>query len=89
MNEQLLQLFRGRIRNPRAWRTIYRAVHSYSPAALQNPFAVGELVDWIAAYLHIRITARERAAAIRWIVSQRLNPHNHRDRGRIAALLYS
>lgn len=76
LDPRLLNTFRSRIANPMYWRRTHRILRSYSRADLANPGGAGALVDHLCGALNTPISAGQRANAVNWIVSQRIDPQH-------------
>ncbi|GEO26903.1 hypothetical protein AAC03nite_26880 [Alicyclobacillus acidoterrestris] len=61
---------------------------SYNYAALQDPYAVGCMIDRLCTACRDKLTPAQRAAAIRFVISQRCNPANPRHRARMRRMVF-
>ncbi|WP_206922637.1 hypothetical protein [Alicyclobacillus suci] len=57
-------------------------------AALQDPYAVGCMIDRLCTACRDKLTPAQRAAAIRFVISQRCNPANPRHRARMRRMVF-
>ncbi|MDP9728568.1 hypothetical protein [Alicyclobacillus tolerans] len=76
LDPKLLNTFRSRIANPIYWRRTYRILRSYHRSVLATPDGAGALVDHLSGALQVPLTPSQRANAVHWLVSQRIDPQN-------------
>lgn len=76
LDPRLLNVFRGRIANPMYWRRTHRVLRSYNRYHLATPDGAGAMVDHLCGELNVPITSAQRANAVNWIVSQRIDPQH-------------
>ncbi|MCF8567065.1 hypothetical protein LLE49_20290 [Alicyclobacillus tolerans] len=88
IDPRLMNTFLWKMMNPVHWRRVRSILYSYNHAALQDPYAVGTMVDQLCSTLGVPITPGQRAAAIRFVIAQRCDPHNPHHRARMWNLVF-
>lgn len=74
IHPSLLDRFAFKMMNPVYYRRARTILKSYNYAALQDPYAVGAMVDSLCMAFGDTITPAQRAAAIRFVIAERVNP---------------
>lgn len=84
IDPRLMGRFAYKMMNPIYYRRARAILRSYNYAALQDPYAVGTMIDRLCMACGDTITPTQRAAAIQFVIAQRCNPllANHRERMR-------
>ncbi|MDB5084592.1 MAG: serine/threonine protein kinase [Bacilli bacterium] len=85
----LMGMFRRHLRNPRYWGRIRGILHSYDYHALQDPYAVGTMIDQLCGCCGMGITPGQRAEAVQFVVAQRVDPRLWSHRARMWRTLHS
>lgn len=76
LDPRLLHTFRARIVNPLYWRRTHRILRSYNRYDLATSDGAGAMVDHLSGALNVPLSPAQRAHAINWVVSQRIDPQH-------------
>ena len=88
IDPRLMGRFAYKMMNPVYNRRVRAILKSYNCAALQDPHAVGTMIDRLCVSCGDTITPAQRAAAIRFVIAQRCNPLLASHRARMRALVF-
>lgn len=88
IDPRLMGRFAYKMMNPFYYRRARAILRSYNYAALQDPYAVGGMIDGLCLALGDRITPAQRAAAIRFVITQKCNPLSASHRARMRGIVF-
>ncbi len=83
MDSKALKTFRRKMANPLNWRKANRVLIGFTKDELSNLEQAKSFIDKLAAQLDVALSPEERSAAAKWVVGQKIDPQNSRDRIRI------
>lgn len=76
IDPRLIGTFRARIANPLYWRRAHRCLRCYNRDALATPDGCAALVDHMSGVMGVSLTPAQRAGAVQWLHSQRIDPRH-------------
>jgi hypothetical protein len=88
IDPRLMNAFRIRMMNPVHRRNARNILRSYNYGALQDPNAVGTMIDSMCGAMGASITPAQRAAAIRCVVGLRCNPRHPGHRALMRGMVF-
>jgi hypothetical protein len=80
--------FAYKMMNPVYYRRTRAILKSYNYTALQDPYAVGTMIDSLCMACGDTITPAQRASAIRSVIAQKCNPLFASHRARMRGLIF-
>ena len=88
IDPRLMNAFRIKMMNPVYRRNARSILRSYRYGALQDPVAVGTMIDSLCGAMGGSITPVQRAAAIRYVCGLRCNPGHPGHRAFLRGLVF-
>lgn len=88
IDPRLMSRFAYKMMNPIYYRRTRAILRSCNYAMLQDPYAVGGMIDSLCVACGDTISPAQRAAAIRFVIAQRCNPLLASHRARMWGIVF-